>query len=489
MNKEEKEWKIPEELQEIELPEFPINCLALELREYVKELAEELQVAEDMVGSAILTIISICNQGKYTIQAKKGWIETLNLYMLIVASPSERKSPICKRLAKPIYDYEREKNAMLKPKIISNNNDRELLEKRLTKLKKDLINNEQEDNKILKVKQEIKDIQEQLINFEDIHEIKLVADDVTPEALASIMIRNDEKMAIISAEGGIFATMGGRYNNNIPNCEIFLKSFSNEPIKIDRKGKEEETMYSPLLTMLLFVQPIVVEKVFDNAEFVGKGLCARFLYSFPVSKIGNRNIESRAVSDENQYKYNKMIKKLLDNEHKNEILILSHQAYQCFVGFWNWLEPQLNNELIDFKDWGGKLPGVVLRLAGNLHVAENYENETYMINEKTMQNAIELGKYYLKHAQSLYTTIGTNYEHMKAKRILRILEKNKVKGSMKRHDVFRMVRGREIQKIEDVLEPFNLLIEWRYIREIEVESGKTGRKGDTIIQFNPLYFK
>lgn len=40
---------------------------------------------------------------------------------------------------------------------------------------------------------------------------RLVADDVTPEAAASLLADHGGRLAIISAEGGIFDTMAGRY--------------------------------------------------------------------------------------------------------------------------------------------------------------------------------------------------------------------------------------------------------------------------------------
>ena len=53
-----------------------------------------------MVATAVITTISLCNQGKYLIQGKEGWKEPVNLYSLIVARPSERKTPTMVKVVK-----------------------------------------------------------------------------------------------------------------------------------------------------------------------------------------------------------------------------------------------------------------------------------------------------------------------------------------------------------------------------------------------------
>lgn len=485
-------WQIPKDMKEKVLPKFPTECLGTILKNYTIELAEELQVPEDMVGTAILGILGLCNQGKYKVEARKGWQETLNLFTLIIANPSEKKSPICKRLTSAIYEYEKQKNISLQPKIMSSKDNKQILEKKLTNLKRELIKNDNgnKDSKINieNTKKEIKNLQKQLIEFNEVNELKLIADDVTPEALSSIMAKNNEKMAIISAEGGIFATMNGRYNNNVPNFDIFLKSYSNEPIKIDRQNGETKTMYNPLLTMVLFVQPIILEQVFSNNIFKGRGLCARFLYTYPKSKVGKRVINTRLVNEITENNYNQLINNLILNNMENQILRLSNEANFKFIEFNEWLETQLLNDLYDMHDWSGKLLGIVLRLAGNLHVAENYSPDNLEINEITMENAIKLSKYFLEHAKNVYSIIETNAEFIKAKRIIRILKSKNVKGTIKRHDIYRLVRGSGINKVKDIFEPCNLLIELGYFRQLDQIYNGSGRKPDILIELNPLVF-
>lgn len=43
--------------------------------------------------------------------------------------------------------------------------------------------------------------------------LRLIADDVTPEALTSLLSENKGILTIISTEGGLFDTLAGRYSN------------------------------------------------------------------------------------------------------------------------------------------------------------------------------------------------------------------------------------------------------------------------------------
>src|SRR6185369_1579871 len=51
---------------------------------------------------------------------------------------------------------------------------------------------------------------------------QLIADDVTSETAATLLAEQGGRLAVLSPEGGIFATLAGRYSGT-PNLEVFLK--------------------------------------------------------------------------------------------------------------------------------------------------------------------------------------------------------------------------------------------------------------------------
>lgn len=490
MKQEEKEWKIPEELQEIKLSAFPIQCFPYSIKEYIEAVAEELQVPIDMVATGVLAVIALCNQGKYFVCGKEGWKEPINLYTLIIARPSERKTPTMAKIIKPLVEYEKEENEKRKIDIKNSQDIMELYENKLKKLKNSYgSKKEKEEN----IKKQIEDLNKEMENFEVVNNIRLFVDDITPEALVSVMKENNEKMGMFSDEGGIFSTLAGRYSNNIPNIETVLKAFNGTSVNVDRKGSGLERLDNPYLTILLFVQPIVLEKMFQNDEFRGKGLCARFLYCYPKSKVGTRNIDSKAIPKELEEQYNHLIKELLQQEIKEpKILTLSPEAYQCSQEFAKDIEKQLKDELEEVEDWAGKLHGAILRIAGNLHIIENIDNNNSIISEETMIHAIEIGLYYLENTKKVYHLAGADEVTIKSNRIIRILKKKKIKGTVKKYEVFRVTRGTGINTVQDIEEPLKYLIETGYMRKKDTEqkdiSSKPGRPRDICLELNPKVF-
>ena len=73
------------------------------VKPYIEAVAESLQVPVDMIASFVLVVLSVCIQGKWFINVKPDWTESLNLYLVVVGRPSERKSPALKETTKPVF--------------------------------------------------------------------------------------------------------------------------------------------------------------------------------------------------------------------------------------------------------------------------------------------------------------------------------------------------------------------------------------------------
>ena len=111
------------------------------------------------------------------------------------------------------------------------------------------------------------------------------------------------------------------------------------------------------------------------------------------------------------------------------------------------------------------------------------------IDEETFKNAIQIGEYYLKETKKIYNMTEKDLESIKAKKILSILKRKGISGTIKRHDLFRKVRCKEINEVKDINEPVKILIELGYIKEIINESKGVGRKPDSFILLNPKFFE
>lgn len=387
-----------------QLPDFPIKALPQQVRTYIEAVTESLQVPVDMVACDVLGVISLCVQGKFQIEVKEDWTEPLNLYLATIMRPSERKSPTLKYVTQPVFDYVKSENERRKPAIEQYEFEKRLLKDKLEKKQRDFVNGKKDVSK-----EDVIACQTELTELEETKPLQLILDDVTPEALTKAMKDNDERMGIISAEGGIFSIMSGRYTKNTANIDIFLKAYSCEYYSTCRIGRSENELNHPCLTMILSVQPKIIMDVMNNQEFSGRGLLARFLYSMPNTKVGTRIYRTNPVPQKVKENYNDLVSRLLDipDMFGAMTIRLSSEADYIAETFNMWIEQHLTNELEPIEEWAGKLSGNSIRIAGLLHVIQHGLNSVNVpLNEDTMKCAVQIAGYFLKHAQEVFETSG-----------------------------------------------------------------------------------
>ena len=482
-------WEKPVPFDNIHLPEFPVNELPVTIGDYVRAVAESVQVAPDMAAVASLAALAVCLQGKYVVEGKKDWIEPLNLYFMPVAPSSEFKSVTLKHSFEPVKLYETEENERLKSLIEENRIEKAILMNRKRMLEMKSSKSENCDHA------DIRELSEELSEFKEIRELRLFCGDVTPEKLVGVMKANNEKAAVISAEGGIFGTLAGRYSSGQANIDIILQGYSGDSVRIDRQNRESIDINNPKLTMLIFAQPRILEEVMANELFRGRGLSARFLYLFPASRVGNRVLASQSIPDVTRESYYTLINMLLKlkaaKDNKPQVIRLSEKAYKVFEGFYHKIEAMLAEELAYMADWGGKIRGAVLRIAGLLHVANKIEraqkiteadSDSLTVCESVMQSAVRIGEYFIEHAKKAYQVVGDNENQKNAEYILKKIIDNRF-DNFKKSQIFQFCR--KFKSVDELTEPLNLLVKYCYLKESEQEYTGTGRRPEKIYLVNP----
>lgn len=460
-------WENPVPFDEPNLPAFPVDTLPDTVRGYVLGLAESTQTPVDMCACSVLAALALCAQGRYKIQGKPDWVEPLNLYVVSVAEPSERKSAVIGAVSNPITAYEAEENKRRAP----------LIEE--SKMKLRVLEQEQKamESKMAK-KQDVKEedflsIASEIAEFKVMRPLKLYVDDITTEKLSSALSENG-RTAILSAEGGIFDLLAGLYSKNV-NIDVFLKAYSGDTIRVDRIGRPSESVKDPALTILLTVQPNVISGMMSNRTFRGRGLTARFLYCMPRSLVGKRRFNTTPISCEAKQRYREIIEDMLSEENDEpELITLSPEALRLLEDFSVSLEPKLHGEYADISDWAGKLVGNVLRLAGILTRADKprFESVTFdnpqplVASAAIMRNAITLGSYFIQHAKAAYDLMGADDVTENAKYILNAVTKRRLE-KFTRRDVMRLCRrfktAGEVQPALDVLVDRGFL--WEEVKE------------------------
>lgn len=318
--------------------------------------------------------------------------------------------------------------------------------------------------------EELERIAQEVADFEEVSPLQLYVDDIKTEKLVSVMESNKGHASLISSEGGIFDTLSGIYTRNV-NIDVMLKGYSGDTIRVDRIGRDSESIMDPALTILLMAQPNVVSAVLSNTTFRGRGLTARFLYSMPVSSVGNRRYRSEAVADDIYRGYERLVVNLLQDEYPEtpQVITLSPDADRELEAFANWLEPRLTTDYAEMADWAGKLVGNVLRMAGLLCRADTYQSHDFLdvsgalsVSGETMAAAIRLGKYFLNHAQAAYSILPEDAMYKSADLILQKIKEQKL-NAFDRRDTMRMCRTFKtidsIQPVLDFLEYYGYIIQ------------------------------
>lgn len=470
------------------LPRFPVDSLPPVLRYMAKAAADNLQVAADMTAVAGLTVAALCVQGKFIINPKPGWIEQLNLYAAVIARPSDRKTPALSVMTRPLHAFEKEENERRAPMVEQYRTKKSILEKRIAGLK-ELAGKPTKKGEAVDL-DDITELQYQLSDLEReaVKPLRLMADDTTPEALVSLMAANDGRMGIVSDEGGIFDIIAGRYSSGKVNMDVFLKAYTGGYLRIDRQGRPSEVIEHPSLTMLLMVQPVVLEAIMSNQDFAGRGFLARPLYSLPISTVGRRTYDTPPVPREIEAGYNCLIESLLSVPELGEarIIRVSPEAHQEAKRFFEELEPRLLDDLGDLDDlegWAGKYHGQVMRIAGIIHCCLHAGNAAENpVSLNTMQQAETIGGYFLEHARAAFRIMGLadSNEIKDAKYILKRMQATGLFDTTKR-ELFRQCDWR-MHSMEEMEPGLKVLVDRGYIRIDKVKTG--GRPTEKII-FNP----
>jgi replicative DNA helicase len=282
---------------------------------------------------------------------------------------------------------------------------------------------------------------------------------------------------------------------------VYLKAHAGDDIRVDRQGRPSEYIAEPALTLGISPQPDVLKGLAERPGFRGRGLLARFLYALPESLLGRRDPRPAPVDEETRRQYAAHVTRLLDRfapaagggdgPPPVRALTLDEGARDVLFTFTAELEPQLGpyGRLASIKDWGGKLAGAALRLAGLLHLAEHALDEhpwEYRISQETMANAVAIGRYLIPHAQAVHDLMGLDPGVAEARYVVGWITAKGPRSFSKR-DAFEATKGR-FKKVEELDPALCLLEERGYIRRRPWErgEGKRGRTPSPIYDVNPL---
>jgi len=458
------------------LPAFPVDLLPGWLAEQVAGIATETQTPADLAGCIGLAALSTAAGGRAEVAVRGLWREPVNLYVVVALPPGARKSPVFSAMTAPLLRVERELVEQTAPLIATAELERKIAHARAEKAAAAAVRADTafKDDAVANATNAA--MVAEAITVPTLP--RLIADDITSETAASLMAEQGGRLAVLSAEGGIFATLAGRYSG-MPNFEVFLKGHAGDLLRVDRKSREPEHIERPALTLGLALQPSVIRDLADNAGFRDRGLLGRILFSLPVDLVGHREIGPDQVSPEVVESYGDNLRSMvraLAEWTDPAVLTLTADAAELVLDLEREVEPKLRMgaEFGHVRDWAGKYVGATIRLAGLLHLAEDPTTGWgRSITGDTMGRAVKLGRYFAAHALAAFDLIGENESIEKARVVLDWIERKKP-SRFSRNELAKGVSRAQFKTVTLLDEPLNLLEQHGYIRR-EPEPERRGR--------------
>lgn len=450
------------------LPAFPVDALPAWLADTVAALAEFTQTPPDLAGCVALAAISTAAGGRAVVEVRAGWREPVNIFTAVALPPGSRKSSVFSALVRPLLLAEaalQENAAPFRAKADIESRAATAHAQATARAAESAYGGDD-------AMSSINAAADAALTAEGVSVPalpRLVADDITPEATASLLAEQGGRLAVLSAEGGIFATLAGRYSG-APNLEVFLKGHAGDLLRVDRKGRPAEHVEHPALTLGLAVQPDVLAELAGMPGFRGRGLLARILFALPENTVGRRKVGTPPPPETVMTAYAANLRTLvlsLADWTDPAVIPLTPGADARVLQLEETIEPRLDpaaGDLAAITDWAAKLTGATVRLAGLIHLAEHVrDGYAAPITVATLDAAARLGHYYLTHALATFDLMGADPLLDDARTVLAWIARTGVTRATRR-EVFAGVKSARFRKVTDLDPVLDLLVAHGYLR-------------------------
>lgn len=464
-------WDVPVPLTgaTTAIPPFPVDVFPAWLGDMVTGVARFTATDPAMAGTLAVAVLSACTGGRLEVEPVAGWREPTNIFTAVIAGPGERKSPVHRAMTAPLFIAQATLADAIRPRIAEAAALRDIADRQAEQAKAQAAKATDPSKRDEAAAEAVAAaIAAEAITVPGLP--KLITDDATPEALINLMAANGGRMAIISDEGGIFDTLAGRYSG-APNLDPYLKGHAGQPMSNERTTREGASIDKPALTVCVMAQPVVLRQFGGNAGLAGRGLPARFLFALPASMAGYRPVDTPSVPEQVADGYRRRVHDLAATFAEWEdpaVVVLTEEAGKVRRAAAEQVEAELRpgGNLHDMREWGNKLSGATLRLAGLLHVAHHPTDAWRRpIDADRMTDAVRLAEFFAAHYRAAIATISADAATETARRVLAIVT---AKGmtTFTRRELHRRCH-RQLPRAADVTAVLDVLTTHGWIRTAE----------------------
>lgn len=482
----EEDWPALVPFGEENLPKLDADTLPAWLRDFAVALAAQTETPLELTAAMTLATASAAVARRAKVIVREGYCEPCNVWLLAALPSGTRKSAVQKDAVAPLKTWEHEKEQALAADIAEAESLRDVADARAKEVRKQAAQAESSEEAD-RLAREAAQIEMDAPTVPS--PPRLWTSDCTPEQLGVRLAQNSERLAWLSAEGGVFDILAGRYTGGAANLDLILKTHSGDPERVERISRAPINLREPLLTMALAPQPDVLRGLADRPHFRGRGLLARFLYFLPPSPLGRRTGRGQPIPPAVAAAYERGIRALLDwpeaTEPAGEAAVhelrLRDKAMAVFDEFFRTIESALADgaALAEATDWGGKAPGAAARVAGVFHAIEHAgaQPERHFISEQTMQRACAFVSVSMAHTLAVFGLMAADDATAKAQRLLQWIQRRGY-AAFSARDAYQGLKGAAaFQRTADVEAGLDVLEERGYVLKVNAtaEAASPGR--------------
>ena len=421
-------WDLPAPLaRTMTTPEFPVGVLPGVVEDMVNAVAAYVQVPRGMAATCALGAMAAV-YGGYVLVDEAGdgssnRDEPVNLFMGCVAASGDRKSAVQSLLAyRPLGRLSDDLVAATEAERVGQALKKALLDAASSTLSAALTVDSSDDEFGEAIGAQIA-----AAGLVVTPVPRITANDMTPEAMVSLLADQGGSLAAVSAEGNIFNMLAGQYSGK-SNLGGVLMAHAGDTIEVDRKSRAPEKVKKPALTISLMVQPgVLAAAVGAHGALSESGFLARLVLDLSPSLVGTRDIDARvpipaavqaayekALVDDGLMLRQPAVQRTTDK--KVIRLLLSAGARTAWKAYCKWTEPRIHEvtgDLAHMRAWVSKSQGLALRLAGLFHVMEQGLDVVEPITPGEMARAIAVTAYYLEHYRAACVTMSADDPHLR----------------------------------------------------------------------------
>jgi hypothetical protein len=352
---------------------FPVDVFPPSLGRFCQEVATTTATPPDFAAVAMLVIAGAAIGASRALLIKNGWTVCAAVYAMMVGEVASGKTPAMQAVLKPYSDIQFK---LLRPQ-----------------------------------KEE---------NVDGVH--RLLASDITVEALVSLLAQNPRGLLLVHDEGpawirGMSQYKGGRGSDR----QFFLAAWNNRPHFVDRKtGERSILLQCPFLNVLCGIQPDMLSEMRD-AQGRADGFVERILFAFPRTTPGAKWTDAE-VSEQSVAAWQKTLNSLLslpmnapsDGTNSNQTAVFSDEARDAWVSWFNSHQDEIANPELPahlLPAWA-KMPMHAARLALILHHmwrVEDGRDET-MVQADSVHGARNLIDFFKSHTRLVHYRMGQSRE-------------------------------------------------------------------------------